>query len=128
MPHAAEKKLCRLITQDLGRHALYGGESLRLLLHKEPDRIGELSQYFGLMEAHMALEMRESRDLREAYIILFGHKAGSLRAGKEMFDNMRRRQVQSYLKRMNWIGMRTWHNTGLNPAFREILEGAGAPA
>ncbi|HWO93497.1 MAG TPA: hypothetical protein VNL92_01905, partial [Dehalococcoidia bacterium] len=127
-PHAAEKKLFRYVMQDLGRHARYGGESMRLLLHKQPHRKGEVTAYIGLGEAQMAAEIRANKALREAYIILFGHKAGSLAKGKAMLDHMRRLQVESYLRRLDWIGLKNWDTTGLNPALREFIEPAAALA
>ncbi len=127
-PHATEKRMFRFMMEDIARHARYGGENMRLLLQMQPERSDELVAYAAAAEQHMVREIEANKYLEEAYILLFGHKAGSLAGGRDAVARMRERQVRSYQNRLEWIGIGASPNYAMMPELSQFMTAGAATA
>ena len=100
-PHATEKLLFRLAMQDKARHIAYGLAHLKYVLLHRPERRQELEHYLDKGEALLVADDRDSAT-REAFAILMAGGKDKIDQGLQLYDEMRRRQVEQYLERLTW--------------------------
>jgi hypothetical protein len=127
-PTAAEKLLFRLAMQDKARHIAYGIAHVRYVLLHKHERRGELERYLDKGEAMLVSDDKDTAT-REAFALLFGGSKDNIREGLNIYESMRRRQVQQYLDRLRWATIDRADK--LFPALRQYAqepEAAGATA
>lgn len=122
-PTAAEKLLFRFAMQDKARHVAYGIAHLRYVLLHKHDRRLELERYLDKGEALLVADDRDTAT-REAFAVFFAGGKDKIAGGLEIYEAMRRRQVQQYLERLRWA---TIERAGkLNPVLRAYAPSDGA--
>jgi hypothetical protein len=127
-PHAAEKLLFRLAMQDKARHVAYALAHLKYVLLHRMDRRQEVERYLDKGEAMLLADDKDTAT-REAFAVLFAGGKENIAAGLKKYDEMRRRQVELYLDRLNWatIDRRDHLSPGLRPyAVKPETNGATA--
>ena len=94
----AETTLFRLTGQDLARHLAYSQDHMRYLMLKEPERREEIHRYLNKAEYYHAKDKDET--LYSAIAVILGE--GRELAAEAAIDvaELRRRQVESYLRRL----------------------------
>lgn len=125
-PTAAEKLLYRLAMQDKARHVAYGIAHLKYVLLHRQERRQELERYLDKGEALLVSDDRDTAT-REAFAILFAGGKDKIADGLQLYDAMRRRQVQQYLERLHWATIERADH--LVPGLRPYAPGPdGVPA
>jgi hypothetical protein len=116
---ATEKLLFRLAMQDKARHVAYGTAHVRYVLSHKHERRGELGRYLDKGEAMLVSDDKDTAT-REAFAILFAGGKDNIRKGLNIYEAMRRRQVQQYVDRLSWAQIDRAGN--LFPALRQYAE------
>jgi hypothetical protein len=111
----AEALIARLAMQDKARHIAYGIGHLKYVLLHRADRRLELERYLDKGEAMLVMDDKDTAT-REAFAILFAGGKDNIQEGLRIYDDMRRRQVQQYLDRLQWATIDRAER--LNPALR----------
>ncbi|HWO94128.1 MAG TPA: hypothetical protein VNL92_05130, partial [Dehalococcoidia bacterium] len=102
----AERRLFTLMAQDLARSITYGMEQIRLQLRREPRRRNEINSYLNRSEAILMAEIERDVPLTEAFeVVLGGGIENAATIGKQRLEEMRRWQVERYLKRVAAMGL-----------------------
>jgi len=96
----ADKTIFGLAMQDKARHLAYGLSHLRYTLQQRPERRGEIERYIAKGEAALAADDEADETTREAWAVALGGGRRQLDHGRELVDEMRRRQVQDYVARL----------------------------
>jgi hypothetical protein len=96
----ADKTIFGLAMQDKARHLAYGLSHLRYTLQQRPERRGEIERYIAKGEAALAADDEADETTREAWAVALGGGRLQLDHGRELVDEMRRRQVQDYVARL----------------------------
>ncbi|MGB2694382.1 MAG: hypothetical protein WBD55_04245 [Dehalococcoidia bacterium] len=122
-PTVAEQYIFRMGMQDKARHIAYGLAHLKYVLLNRPDRRQELERYLDKGEAMLCSDDRDTAT-REAFAILFAGSKDKIQAGLQIYEAMRRRQVQQYLERLEWATMDRADR--LFPALRAYAEAPAA--
>jgi hypothetical protein len=124
----ADSKLFSLASQDKARHLAYGIEHLRYLLEHQPERRNEMHKYLQKGEEYLLRDDEEDAPMREALAILLGGGLRQIGQGFHRLKDFRRRQVLTYLDRLESAGLGD-HRQQLWPATAvAYLEPAPAPA
>ena len=123
----AESRLFSLAAQDKARHLAYGIEHTRFLLEHQPERREEIRRYLAKGEEYLAKDHEKDAPMREALAILLGGGLEQIGEGFERLKDFRRRQVLTYLSRVEAAGL-TDHREHLWPEIAAYLEPAATPA
>jgi len=115
----AEKTIFRLAMQDKARHVAYGAGHLRHVLTHRPDRRQEMHRCLEKGEDALILDDRDT-PTREALAILVAGGKDRIQEGFRRLEEMRRRQVQGYLRRLEWAGLDD-RAEKLHPALRPYV-------
>jgi len=100
---AAEKRIFRLVGQDLVRMLAYGLGHLRFALASKPERRSEIEGYFAGAEFALLRDEKENGPFREALVVFAGR--GNAAEGQRQLKLLRRRQVKEYLRRLGTVGV-----------------------
>ncbi len=117
----ADARLFSLAAQDKGRHLAYGLAHLRYLLEHQPERRGEIHKYLQKGEEYLVKEFEKSAPPREALAILLGGGIREIGEGFRKLKEFRRRQVSTYLGRLESAGLDD-HRERLWPPMAAYLE------
>jgi hypothetical protein len=109
----AEKLIFRLAMQDKARHVAYGIGHLKHVLVNRPNRRQEIQRYLEKGEAALIADDRDT-PTREALAILLGGGRERIGEGFRRLEDMRRRQVRDYLRRLEWATLEE-HAEKLHP-------------
>ena len=101
----ADSKLFSLAAQDKARHLAYGIEHLRYLLEHQPERRDEMHKYLQKGEEYLLKDDEEDAPMREALAILLGGGLRQIGQGFHRLKDFRRRQVLTYLGRLDSAGL-----------------------
>ena len=118
-PSAAEKLLFRLAMQDKARHIAYGIAHMKYVLLHRAERRLELEHYLDKGEALLVADDKDTAT-REAFAILFGGGKDKIQEGFKIYEEMRTRQIEQYLDRLNWATMD--RRGKLYPALRAYVQ------
>jgi hypothetical protein len=121
----AESRLFSLAAQDKARHLSYGVEHMRYLLDHQPQRRGEMHKYLQKGEEYLVKDHQEDAPMREALAILLGGGLREIGQGFRKLSDFRRKQVVSYLSRLEAAGLGD-HREHLWAPFEDYLEPAPA--
>ncbi len=114
-----ERELYRLVARDRRRMMDYHVERLKHFLFKAPERREEQNLYFGKAEGRMFKDWSDAA-VSEPLAMLLGGGAAKIEAGKEKLAELRRLQVQNYLRDLEQA---TFQRKGLNMRMQEIVAG-----
>ena len=112
----AEKLIFRLAMQDKARHVAYGVSHLKYVLVDRPDRRQEMRRYLEKGENALILDDGD-RPTWEALAILMAGGKDRIRDGFRRVEEMRRRQVRDYLRRLEWATLAD-HAERLHPGLQ----------
>ena len=124
----ADKFLFRKCMEDKARHMAYGMAHIKYAVDNQPPGFGQ-----GLSNLMRGVERDLVRDLKdpvlwEALAIIIGGGVANIAAGMAEVENLKRRYIEDYLKRMQWAGVNKTE-ANLSPdlaAFLRREETAGA--
>ena len=111
--NGAEKLIFRLAMQDKARHVAYGIGHLKHVLIHRPNRRQEMQRYLEKGESGLIVDDRDT-PTREALAILLGGGKERIHEGFRRLEDMRRRQVLDYLRRLEWATLEE-HAERLHP-------------
>ena len=123
----AESRLFTLAAQDKARHLAYGVEHTRFLLEHQPERRDEIRRYLSKGEEYLVKDHAQDAPNREALAILLGGGVEHIGVGFQKLEDFRRRQVQTYLGRVQAAGIED-HGKSLWPDLAAYLEPAAVEA
>jgi hypothetical protein len=112
-PTAEDARIFRRCLQDVARHVAYGTEQLRYLLQERPGELTKTTILFDLGESMLAKDLADDTPYTEALVTLLGK--GDDDEGRRRLASLRRHQVESYQRRLVWIGIDK--TTRLHPLF-----------
>ena len=118
-PSEVEKTIFRLAMQDKARHVAYGLAHLKYVLIHRIDRREEINRYLDKGEALLLADDKDT-PTREAFAILLGGGKDKAAHGLTLVEELRRRQVQEYMGRLEWALLRE-RREKMNAALRQYL-------
>lgn len=102
----AEQVMFTYMAQDLARHITYVMEQLRMQVLREPVRRGEINSYLRRGEALFMIDAERDVPCTEAFaILLAGGVKDAATVGRQRVNDMRRRGIERYLRRLEWCGL-----------------------
>ena len=116
-----------MAAQDKARHLAYGVEHTRFLLEHQPERRDEIRRYLSKGEEYLVKDHAQDAPNREALAILLGGGVEHIGVGFQKLEDFRRRQVQTYLGRVQAAGIED-HGKSLWPDLAAYLEPAAVGA
>ena len=123
----ADSRLFSLAAQDKARHLAYGIEHMRYLLDHQPERHDEMHKYLQKGEEYLVRDHEEDAPTREALAILLGGGVRQIGTGFAKLSELRRKQVQDYLGRLESAGLGE-HREKLWPTMAAYLQEAPVTA
>ncbi len=94
----AERRIFRLTGQDLARHLAYHQDHMRYLMLREPERREEIHRYLNKAEYYVHRDGDET--LYSAIAVIMGDGRELAAGAMPEVAELRRRQVESYLRRL----------------------------
>ena len=101
----ADKFLFRKCMEDKARHMAYGMAHIKYAVENQPPGFGQ-----GLGNLMRGVERDLVQDLKdpvlwEALAIIIGGSVAGIAQGMAVVDDLKRRYIEDYLKRMQWAGV-----------------------
>ena len=101
----ADKYLFRKCVEDKARHMAYGMAHVKYAVENQPAGFGTgLSNLMRGVERDLVQDLRDPV-LWEALAIIIGGSVANIARGMTVVDDLKRRYIEDYLKRMQWAGV-----------------------
>lgn len=118
----AEKRIFRLAAQDESRHVAFGVMHLKYLGETQPERREEIHSYLDKAEGITAISgLTNNPATSEALAILIGRGRQNIDQGFERLQEIRRRQINEYIHRLEVAGFGDRRDRCHN-GFKEVLD------